>query len=121
VLVVPVDSEEQGDQVGAILSAAKAESLDAARESWWIGLRDAEEAEYTGEQDFASLEGSYRMGFEAAQHEQFSEKRFEDAFPFLSKRYSTDLCKQPSFRLGYERGQKYAEQLQERFPPIEAL
>lgn len=121
VLVVPIDSEQQGDQIGAILSAAGAESLDAARESWWIGLRDAEEAEYTGAEDFASLESSYRLGFEAAQHGQVFGKRFEDALPFLLKRYSSDVCKQPAFRLGYERGNRYAEHLEERYPPIEAL
>ena len=77
VLVVPVDSEQQADEVGAILSASGAESLDAARESWWIGLRDAEEAEYTGAEDFSSLESSYRLGFEVAQHGQFLAKRLK--------------------------------------------
>ena len=121
VLIVPVDSEQQGDQIGAILFASGAETLDAARENWWIGLRDAEEAEYTGGEDFASLESSYRLGFEAAQHGDVSGKRFEDALPYLGKRYSTDVCKQPAFRLGYERGKKHAEEMQERYPPIEAL
>jgi hypothetical protein len=121
VLVVPLDSEEQGDEIRAILSASRAESLDAARESWWIGLRDAEEAEYTSGEDFASLESSYRLGFEAAQHGQVLGKRFEDALPYLGKRHSNELCKQPAFRLGYERGKRHAEELQERYPPIEAL
>lgn len=108
VLVIPVDNEQQGDEVAAILSVSGAESLDAARESWWIGLRDAEEAEYTAGEDFASLEGVYRLGFEAAQHLHVSGQRFEDALPYLTQRYSTTLCKQGAFRLGYERGKKYA-------------
>lgn len=121
VLVVPIDSEQQGDEVGAILSASGAESLDAARESWWIGLRDAEKAEYTGGEDFASLESSYRLGFEAAQHAQVYGQRFEDALSYLRKRYSNEICRQPAFRLGYERGKKHAEKLQGWYPPIEAL
>jgi hypothetical protein len=121
VLIVPIDSEEQGDQVGAILFASGAESLDAARESWWIGLRDAEKAEYTGGEDFTSLESIYRLGFEAAQHEKVLGKGFEDALAHLRKGYSSDLCKQPAFRLGYERGKRHAEEMQERYPPIEAL
>jgi hypothetical protein len=121
VLIVPVDSEQQGDQIGAVLFASGAETLDAARESWWIGLRDAEEAEYTGGEDFTSLESSYRLGFEAAQDGKVSGKPFEDALPDLSKRHSSDVCKQPAFRLGYERGKRHAEKLEERYPPIEAL
>jgi hypothetical protein len=121
VLIVPVDSEEQGDQIGAILFASGAETLDAARESWWIGLRDAEEAEYTGGEDFGSLESTYRLGFEVAQHGEVSEKSFEDALPYLRKRYSSDVCEQSAFRLGYERGKRHAEELQGRYPPIEAL
>jgi hypothetical protein len=121
VLVVPIDSEQQGDQIGAILFASGAESLDVARESWWIGLRDAEAAEYEGGEDFASLENSYRLGFEAAQLGPVSGKSFEDALPYLRKHYSNSLCTQPAFRLGYERGKKHAETLEERYPPIEAL
>ena len=120
-LVVPIDSEQQGDEIGAILCTSGAESLDAARESWWIGLRDAEEAEYTGGEDFDSLEGSYRLGFEAAQLGPVSGKSFEEALPYLRKRYSNSVCTQPAFRLGYDRGKKHAETLEERYPPIEAL
>jgi hypothetical protein len=121
VLIVPVANEQQEDKAREILSASGAESLDAARESWWIGLRDAEEAEYTGGEDFALVESNYRLGFEAAQQLQVFGKRFEDALPYLAKRYSNELCKQPAFRLGYERGKRHSEKLQERYPPIEAL
>jgi hypothetical protein len=121
VLVIPIESEQQGDEVAAILSASGAESLDAARESWWIGLRDAEEAEYQGGEDFSSLESHYRLGFEAAQQHQVSGQRFEDALPYLSKRYSSKLCNEAAFRLGYERGKVYADKSQRSLPPIEAL
>ena len=121
VLIVPVDSEQQGDEVGAILSAAGAESLDAARESWWIGLRDAEEAEYTGDEDFGLIEDIYRLGFEAAQQPSISGKPFEKALPHLAKRFSRDLYEHSAFCLGYERGKQHSEDLNQRFPPLEAL
>ena len=61
------------DEGGAIygaqsaLAGAGAESIDEARENWWIGLRDAEEAEYqTSGGNFQTDEASYRRGFEAA-------------------------------------------------------
>src|SRR5688500_4584863 len=49
------------------LAAAGAESIDEARENWWIGLRDAEAAEYeTTGKSFQTAEASYRRGFEEA-------------------------------------------------------
>jgi hypothetical protein len=121
VLLVQTENEQQRDEVRAILAASGAESLDTARESWWIGLRDAEEAEYEGGEDFVLVETSYRLGFEAAQQVQLFGKRFEDALPYLEKRYSYELCRQPAFSLGYDRGKKHSESLQARYPPIEAL
>ena len=47
----------------------RAESLDDAREQWWVGLRDAEKEHYSQQgQDFARDEKEYRLGFEAALH-----------------------------------------------------
>ena len=37
----------QARRVRELMTTLGAESVDAAREEWWIGLRDAEEAEYT--------------------------------------------------------------------------
>jgi hypothetical protein len=42
VLIVLTEDEEQAGMVRGELTQAGAESLDAAREDWWVGLRDAE-------------------------------------------------------------------------------
>ena len=46
VVVVLAQDEEQAGKVQNILAHAGAESIDAAREQWWLGLRDAKEATY---------------------------------------------------------------------------
>ena len=42
-----VDDDAEAERVRGLLTSRGAESVDAAREDWWIGVRDAEEAEYT--------------------------------------------------------------------------
>jgi hypothetical protein len=41
------ESPEHAVLARRLLASAGAESIDAAREQWWLGLRDAERAEYT--------------------------------------------------------------------------
>ncbi len=66
VVVTPADADEQ-ERTAAVLEGSGAESVDAARERWWIGLREAEAFEYHGEGlDFSRDEAAYREGFEAA-------------------------------------------------------
>ena len=56
---------------GTSWRSAGAESIDAARESWWLSLRDAEEAHYqTTGGNFQTDEANYRRGFEAALNKQ---------------------------------------------------
>ncbi|HJZ67605.1 MAG TPA: hypothetical protein VKF81_05765 [Blastocatellia bacterium] len=42
VVITPVD-EQQAELARRVIERAGAESIDSARESWWVGLRDAEE------------------------------------------------------------------------------
>ena len=115
VIIVVADDETQSDGARAILSQAGAESLDAARESWWVGLRDAEEAEYTGQGgDFKQDEPVYRRGFEAAQHPSVRDKSYEECVASLRERYS-DACETNAFKRGYERGQSYQRGLREKY------
>jgi hypothetical protein len=52
-----------------VLDEADAESIDAARDQWWIGLRSAEKAHYQSlGGDFGRDEKAYRRGFEAGLH-----------------------------------------------------
>ncbi|MGH7348120.1 MAG: hypothetical protein ACREK4_24660, partial [Candidatus Rokuibacteriota bacterium] len=66
VVVMPADSDER-DRAVAVLEGSGAESVDTARERWWIGLRETEAFEYrAGGLDFQRDETIYREGFEAA-------------------------------------------------------
>jgi hypothetical protein len=115
VIIIVADDDAQAEAARNILAQAGAESLDAARESWWVGLRDAEEEEYTGQgKDFKTDESIYRRGFEAAQHPHLRGKAYEEASDNLRQRYS-DVYEAEGFRRGYERGQRYHRSLREKY------
>lgn len=102
------------DEGGAIyaaqsaLAGAGAESIDDARESWWIGLRDAEAAEYhTSSRNFQTDEASYRRGFEAALKARGNGSAATGAS-------SPDEEANEAFRRGHERGQRYQRSLREK-------
>jgi hypothetical protein len=106
-IIVSSESDERIEQARAIMDQEGAESVDAARKQWWIGLRDAEEAEYDSpDGSFADIEATYRRGFEAALEPQCRGKSWHDAVAILRARHGA-LCEQDAFRRGYERGQAY--------------
>ncbi|MEO5930453.1 MAG: hypothetical protein ABIR47_11020 [Candidatus Kapaibacterium sp.] len=89
------------------LSAAGAESIDAARNSWWGSLRDSEAASYRAAGgDFDKDEPVYRRGFERALDGELRGHSYEESLPKLRSR-DADYYEQPSFRRGYERGTSY--------------
>jgi hypothetical protein len=106
VVIAAADDEEQAGRARAALEAAGAESIDAARESWWVGLRDAEESEYAPHGDFKSDEADYRRGFESALDRRARGLDFESDSERLRERHA-DAYARPAFRRGYERGQAY--------------
>jgi hypothetical protein len=115
VVIVVAEDDAQGESARNIMAQAGAESIDAARESWWVGLRDAEAEEYTGQgADFKTDEPHYRSGFEAALHPQARGKSYEEAADNLRQRYS-DAYEHAAFRHGYERGQAYHQGLREKY------
>jgi hypothetical protein len=107
VLIAGAEDQQQRDEVRNIMEQSGAESLDAAREKWWIGLRDAGETQYE-----VATEGSdngeqiYRCGFEAALEPGLRGVSFAEAESNLRERYP-NVYKEQSFRRGYERGQSY--------------
>jgi len=106
-IIVSSESDERIEQARAIMDQEGAESVDAARKQWWIGLRDAEEADYDSpDGSFADIEATYRRGFEAALEPQCRGKAWRDAVAILRARHGA-LCEQDAFRRGYERGQAY--------------
>jgi hypothetical protein len=108
VLIVLVDDTTQAEATRTALVEAGAESLDAARENWWLGVRDAEEEAYTAQgENFTLAEADYRRGFEAALSRDIAGKPYEDVQDYLRSRYG-DVSAQHAFRRGYARGQRYA-------------
>jgi hypothetical protein len=115
VVIALTTDDEQDEAARDAMEQAGAESLDAARENWWLGLRDVEEEDYTGQGgNFVGDEPNYRQGFQSALHPRTRGKSFEESGDFLNQCYG-DLCNTRPFRRGYERGQAYNQGLKERY------
>jgi hypothetical protein len=103
-VVFALVEDEEADRARAVLEAEGSESLDAARESWWVGIRDAERADYEREgADFSAAEPAYRRGFEAAMLPRFRGRSYDAASEDLRDRYP-EYFGLNDFRRGYERG-----------------
>jgi hypothetical protein len=109
VVVALLDSEDEATRAKNILVRSGTESVDAAREDWWVGLRGAEQAEYerNGE-PFTPVEGLYRRGFEAAHRTDCAGRSLAEASSSLRSNHP-DCWNHPAFRRGYERGQTARE------------
>jgi len=115
VVLVLSENKEQEETVRNVLIHTRAESLDAAREQWWIGLRDAEEAAYNApDGEFSRIESTYRAGFQAALQSPGRGRSYEEAREYLREHYPTFYLEEP-FRRGYERGQAHQQGLLERY------
>jgi len=107
VVIAFVDDAQLADQARAKLSRAGAESVDAARDEWWIGLRDAEREHYTERGgNFDTDEAKYRLGFEAALLPDCRGKSCASVQTRLNEKYGEEATAKP-FREGYNRGQYY--------------
>lgn len=112
VVIAFAEDDDAAERVHNVLAQAGAESIDAARESWWIGLRSAEEEDYRGQGgDFRHAEVSYRKGFEAALNPKRRDKSDQELESELNETYR-DIDQ--AFRRGYSRGQQYQKSLQEK-------
>jgi hypothetical protein len=107
IVIAFADDEQIAENARAALMQAGAETVDAAREEWWIGLRGAEQEHYTSQGgDFKVDEAKYRLGFEAALHPSRRGKSAGDVAENLKQKYGDDSAAR-AFRHGYERGQQY--------------
>jgi hypothetical protein len=109
VVIAFAQDEDAEERIHNVLAQAGAESIDAARESWWLGLRDAEEEYYQG--DFRSDEVSYRRGFEAALNPNRRGRSYDETASELNETYGE--AADEAFRRGYQRGQDYHTRLGE--------
>jgi hypothetical protein len=111
VVVALVEDDERAKAARDALRAAGAESIDAARERWWLGLRSAEEERFEGgAAAFNRDEALFRRGFEAALHPAVRAKTWDEAFPELRALFPAEVDA-PAFRHGWERGQDYQREL----------
>lgn len=113
-LVIARVDDEMAEAARGAFDDAGAESVDRAREMWWIGLRDVEREHYSANgRNFEQDEPYFRSGFEAALLPGCREKSYDQARDALRGRYPRMYDAEP-FRHGYERGQAYRRALQKR-------
>ncbi|HET9792955.1 MAG TPA: hypothetical protein VFS34_00735 [Thermoanaerobaculia bacterium] len=107
VVVALLDSDEEAASAGRVMESAGSESLDAARDQWWVGLRDSEQADYEshGGERFPVVERMYRCGFEAAQRPGLIGKDYDEVKDELREAY-LDCWENQAFRRGFERGRE---------------
>jgi hypothetical protein len=114
VLFVQTESDDAADAVRGVLNEAGADSIDAAREEWWVGLRDQEAAAYRERGgDFEADEPTYRRGFEAAMMPFVRGRGYDVVLVELRDAYP-EICQTDAFRCGFERGQEYDTRRQPR-------
>jgi len=118
VVIAMAKDESEAVRFRELFKTEGAESVDAAREQWWIGLRSAEEEHYsTHSRNFSNDEKFYRLGFEAALHARTRCKEYDQVLAEMDSKIEDIEREYPGmdagepFRKGYERGRDYYQQL----------
>jgi hypothetical protein len=115
VLIALTDDTTQYEAALRILKAAGAESIDAARERWWVGLVEPEAEVYTSQEGSTVQHGpAYQHGLAAALQSETFGKAYDEVQDYLQSHYG-DMYKDEAFRRGYERGRVYSESFGERW------
>jgi hypothetical protein len=118
VVVALSDDAAAASRLRELLSVEGAESVDAAREQWWIGLRSAEREHYSAQgRNFDGDEKFYRLGFESALHARTRSKEYDQGsaemgakLEEVQRQYPEASVEEP-FTKGYERGRDYYQQI----------
>ncbi len=111
--VVLVFANDHAEETRArqVLAEHEAESLDAARKDWWLGIRDDEQEYYRAlGYNFELDEGVYQSGFLSALRRECRGRTADEESDCL-KWWYPDLWDTEPFRLGYERGRAYRARL----------
>jgi len=109
VVILLANGDDEARRGHNVLAGLGAESIDAAREAWWIGLRDAEAEHYRAlGRNFEQDQAVYRAGFEAALRHECQGKSVDEAADCL-KWWHPDTWDSEPFRHGFERGRHYLE------------
>ena len=116
VVFVEVEDEMSAEAVRQGFAEGGAETVDAARERWWIGLRSAEKESYSVDGgNFERDEVYHRKGFEAALSPGARGKTYEEAHDYLTRVYHIS-ADDPAFRRGFERGREHHESFLSKLP-----
>jgi hypothetical protein len=115
VVIIFLPDEETAHRARQVLRDSGAESIDAARENWWIGLRDDERNVYFNDsEEPAGKQQKYRCGFETALHPALGRRPYAEAVKSLRAVYPEEYADE-SFRRGYRKGYvHYRELLSDR-------
>ena len=118
VLIALCKDEATAASAHELLKAEGAETVDAARDEWWIGLRSAEREHYLKlNENFDKEEKFYRLGFEASLHAKNRCKEFDQIASEMAEhieelhRLHPGAEVEDAYRRGYERGRTYYEAL----------
>jgi hypothetical protein len=118
VVVAIADDADAAEPLRELMTSAGAESVDAAREQWWIGLRSSEREHYAGSgAQSPDEEKYYRLGFEAALHARTRCKEFDQVSSEMNSRLEEVQQEHPgvdvseAFLKGYQRGRDYYQRL----------
>jgi len=113
-VVVIMTEDDDADAVRGALALAGAETIDRAREMWWLGVRDVEKEKYTGDGlNFDCDESDFRAGFEAALQLRNRNRSFEKCYQELAGR-EPRVPEKETFKRGYESGRQYLEAFRKR-------
>lgn len=114
VVIVTPESNTQEKVVRGVFEQAGAETLDRAREMWWLGLRDVEHEQYNRDGgNFQDDERYFRAGFEAALHSKNRGKSYQEAHESLGDA-EPRLHESGPFKRGYDRGSEYLTALRKQ-------
>jgi len=118
VVVLLADDQQSASLLRELLKMQGAESVDAAREQWWIGLRSAEESHYSKSgRSFAQDEEFFRVGFESALHARTRCLEFDQVSGEMNaaledvQRQHPGVEVEAAFTRGYQRGREYYQHL----------
>jgi len=119
VVIALADDEPAASLVRDTLNRSGAETIDAAREQWWTGLRDEEASRYvtSKSRNFSSDEKFFRLGFQSAMHARTRCMEFDQisaemdaALEDMKRRFPNENVEEP-FLSGYRRGREHYQQL----------
>lgn len=117
VVIALAKDDSEAARFRELLRTEGAESVDAAREEWWVGLHSAEQEHYSAPgRNFSTDEKFYRKGFESALHARTRCKEYDQVMNEMTAQME-DVERQngaqaaQAFQRGYERGRDYYQSL----------